>query len=78
MKLYQTTSIDDDTKFTEFTSSGDGASKARTRLKKLGHSGIASVEIEVDPTRTGLIKLLNGLTAHESWISTPVADAVGK
>jgi len=70
MKLYKTKShvvADDEpheTKhYAEFTSSGDGASKARTRLKKLGHEGISTEEVDVDPTRAGLIEFLNSLTA---------------
>jgi len=64
MKLYQTTSVDDDgNSFKEFTSSADGASKVRTRLKKLHHNGTKSEEIEVDVRRDGLIEFLNKLTA---------------
>lgn len=82
MKLYVTTSeVDLDSgavqKFFEYTSSAGDASKARTRLKKLKHEKISTVEVEVDTTRTGLIKYLNGLMADPTWIVEPTAAALG-
>lgn len=81
MKLYETTSAiyaDDESvahrSFTEFASSADAASKSRTRLKKLGHLDIGTVEVEVPTTRTELIAFLNKRLAHESWVPAAVSD----
>jgi hypothetical protein len=60
MKLYETKSISgDDTNFTEFTSSASDASKVRTKLKGLGHLKPSTQEVEIDPTRAGIIAFLN-------------------
>jgi len=71
MKLYQTTYSNDYTKFTEFATSDAGASKIRTRLKKLAKnetiSDIKTEEVEVLTTRSELVKFLNELMAHGSW-----------
>ncbi len=84
MKLYKTTSYVSEGcanganyDYTEFNSSGADASKTRTRLKKLQHQEIKTVEVEVNTDRQSLIRFLNSLTAHESWISVPVAEKLG-
>lgn len=59
MKLYATKSFLGTHNYTTFASSGDGASKDRTRLKKEGHSNIKTEQHDVDTTRTGLIEFLN-------------------
>lgn len=60
MKLHLTTFKNDEgTRYTEFSSSGDAASKARTRLKKAGYIDIATKVEEVSTTRTELIEFLN-------------------
>ena len=66
MKLYQTKASGDLASFTEYASSSDGASKARTRLKKQGLTDIATTEVDVPTTRTELIAWLNSQTGHES------------
>lgn len=82
MKLYKTESQLEGAEdgaisiYREFTSSATDASKVRTRLKKLEHEEIKTVEIEIDNSRSGLIKFLNGMSAHPSWVTEPVADAV--
>lgn len=78
MKLYSTQyTLELDT-YTEFTSSDAAASKVRTRAKKLGADGIKTKEVEIDPTRSGLIKFLNDLTAHSSWVSASVAEKLNE
>jgi hypothetical protein len=74
MKLYKTTASDDDKTFVEFTSSGTDASKARTRLKKEGLTGIKTEEIDVNTDRQSLIRLLNSLTAHPSCLVASVTE----
>lgn len=77
MKLYCTVSTSEDPQiFNEYTSSASDASKTRTRLKKLGHKNIETAEIEVPTTRQQLIRFLNNVSAHVSWISEPVAAAL--
>lgn len=61
----------------EYTSSAGDASKARTRLKKLDHESIVTTEVEVDTTRTGLIKFLNSRSAHPTWVTEPTATTLG-
>lgn len=91
MKLYMTTyfltPIETDQslrKYAEFSSSQDGASKVRTRLKALAKNDldcdftdIESREVDVPTTRTDLIKFLNGQMAHPSWVATPAAEKLG-
>lgn len=83
MKLYKTTSYTETggdsvaIDYTEFNSSASDASKTRTRLKKLGHFEVKTEEFETNTDRQSLIRLLNGFTAHESWITVPVADKLG-
>ncbi len=77
MKLYCTVSTTDGFQaeaFNEYTSSASDASKARTRLKKLGHKNIETAEVEVPTTRAGLIRFLNNVSAHVSWVVEPVAQ----
>lgn len=81
MKLYKTTcnnyNVDAaDGYFVEFASSASDASKARTRLKKVGMLRINTDEVEVGTTRAELIVFLNKLTAHESWIPDAVTKAL--
>ena len=76
MKLYKTTSCATgfhSCEYREFSSSAGAASKARTRLKKLDHVQIVTVEVEVGVTRDALIPFLNELMAHESWVVPVVA-----
>ncbi len=88
MKLYETKSmtvVDDETcegcfhttHFREYASSASDASKARTRLKKLDHEQIVTAEVEIDPTRSGIIKFLNERSAHETWVVDPVTEKLG-
>ena len=73
MKLYRTTYLNDTIKHAEFASSGDGASKIRTRLKRLAKeepiSNVQTAEVDVPTTRTELIAFLNESMAHGSWRS---------
>lgn len=69
--------------YAEWTSSAGDASKVRTRLNKIKgedglreHEDVTTTEVEVDNTRTGLIKFLNEMMAHESWVVAPVTKAV--
>ena len=68
MKLYKTTCQSEDglQKFCKFTSSADGASRARIRLKKIGMRNVKTEEVEVATDRTSLIAFLNALGGHES------------
>ena len=60
MKLYLTNSLNSDgAQFNELSSSNDGASKIRTRLKKLEHEKIKTAEVEIEPTRSGIIAFFN-------------------
>ncbi len=60
MKLHMTTFKNvEGTRYTEFSSSSDAASKVRTRLKKAGYLDIDSSAEEVPTTRTELIEFLN-------------------
>ena len=60
MKLYLTKSIPSSGMMHEALASSEaGASKERTRLKKLGHTNIITTEIEVTPTRSGIIEFYN-------------------
>lgn len=63
--------------FAEFTSSAGDASKVRTRLKKAEHEGIKTEEVDVPTTRAELIKFLNSMTAHESWVAPLVTEKLG-
>lgn len=75
MKLYKTVAQDMEGKsFIEFSSSADAASKARTRLKKNYLVSIDTVEVDIEPTRTGLIEFFNSLVAHESWVTVPITE----
>lgn len=80
MKLYKTTckSEDGSQKFCEFASSADAASKARTRLKKEGMWDIETEEVDVLTDRASLVRFLNKLGAHKSWIPGDVAKALAK
>ena len=90
MKIYETKShhVSDNTSshdsshfetthYREFTSSASDASKARTRLKKLKHEDIVTTEVEVDPTRSGILAFLNERMAEPSWIMAPVTEKLG-
>lgn len=68
MKLYKTTCQSEfgSQKFYEFASSADGASKARTRLKKAGLWEVKTEEVDLNTDRTSLINFLNKLGSHES------------
>lgn len=80
MKLYKTTSCSTGfhgREFHEFASSAGAASKTRTRLKKLDHVQIVTVEVEVGVTRDALIPFLNELAADESWVAPVVAKKLG-
>jgi hypothetical protein len=64
MKLYQVTSENENNvTFHEFTSSAAGAGTVRARLKKAGHEIIDTKEVDVTPTRDGIITFLNGMNA---------------
>ena len=71
MKLYRTTYLNDTVKHAEFATSAGGASKIRTRLKKLAKdepiSGVKTEEVDVPTTRADLVMFLNGQMAHSSW-----------
>ena len=85
MKIYETKShhVSDDsghfetTHYREFTSSASDASKARTRLKKLKHEDIVTTEVEVDPTRSGILAFLNERMAEPSWTTAPTIEKPG-
>lgn len=78
MKLYKTVAEDMEGKsFTEFSSSADAASKARTRLKKNFLVGVDTTEIDVEIKGRGLIELFNTTMAHESWVAVPIAKKLG-
>ena len=78
MKLYKTTAQDMEGKyFIEFSSSADAASKARTRLKKNYLVSIDTAEVDIEPTRSGLIEFFNAFMAHESWVVPTVAEKLG-
>lgn len=72
MKMYQTTSFHE-RNYCEFCSSATDASKIRTRLKKLDHHNIVTEEVDVPAKRTDLIRFLNDLTAHPTWVVRVVA-----
>lgn len=76
MKLHRVTSTVEGRRFTEFASSADGASRIKTRLKKLGALDFDVAPIELDNTRDGLIKFLNTHMAHSSHVPAKVAKAL--
>lgn len=71
MKLHCTTYTVNGIDYAEFATSGAGASKIRTRLKRLNKTNdvtsVATEEADVPTTRTELVAFLNGLKAHVSW-----------
>lgn len=78
MKLYKTTGGEDHLTFTEVASSSSDASKARTRLKKAGLEDVKTEEIEVEPTRSGIIALVNSISAHPSCLAEQTAEKLAK
>lgn len=73
MKLYETTVLHAGLKYLEFSSSGEAASKVRTRLKKNGMPGPTTEEVDVPTTRNELVAFLNKRMAHPSHIPPAVA-----
>lgn len=78
MKLYKTSCSDNyRTVYFELASNAADASKARTRLKKLGLLNVDTTEVEVDATRTGIIAFVNATCAHPSFRAAETADKLG-
>lgn len=78
MNLHRVQYIVDDKHYTEFATSGDGASKIRTRVKKLGGLVKESDQVDVNTTRADLVTFLNKQMAHESFVPAAVADGLEK
>jgi len=59
MNFYLTESFAALTSYEKLDTSASAASKTRTTLKKLGHGHVETTEIDIIPTRTGILEFYN-------------------
>jgi hypothetical protein len=66
MNFYLTESIDSTSPsmYEQLDTSASNASKTRTGLKKAGHTNITTIEVDVTPTRNGIMEFYNERHAY--------------